>query len=59
MKCKDNPTKINGTLGKIAQKVGCSPDYVGRVLSGKVNTTKGKKALQILEISKQLSELLT
>jgi len=58
MKSQDKPTLLNGTLGKIAKKAGCSPDYVSRVLKGKVNTDKGKKAKRILEIAAQLNEIL-
>ncbi|MFK5855412.1 MAG: hypothetical protein QM503_04715 [Bacteroidota bacterium] len=58
MESQKIPIKIHGTLGTIADKLDCSRDYVGRVLSGKVKQ-KGKKAKEIIELATEYSSILS
>ncbi len=59
--CKSQvkPKKERGVCVMIAKKIGCHPDYVSRVLDGKVKTDRGKKARRIIELHTQINELFT
>lgn len=57
MRSQEKSKKIFGMGRVIARKVGCSEDYVSRVLSGKVNQ-RGKKARHINEVADTLNRTL-
>jgi len=57
MESQEKTIKIAGTGKIIAEKLGCTNDYVSRVLNGRVNQN-GKKARQILELNQKIADFL-